>query len=180
MRLHLLKIIFFLRVQLSNTCIILVFNMYVKIFHCKSQTEHNLQPFLKCMLKARSKWNWLKTAPLYFKKPAFVFLINTFYKRFSLQGLKMLLKDFWRDRQISSIARKISHSKCARYEFAIDKDQIWFISFPWQHTKSWLSTIQTNSYHEVCSPRHCQSNLYYLSRVNCLVKMSKNKQTGNS
>lgn len=118
MRLHLLKI-FFLRVQLSNTCIILVFNMYVKIFHCKSQTEHNLQPFLKCMLKARSKWNWLKTAPLYFKKPAFVFLINTFYKRFSLQGLKMLLKDFWRDRQISSISRKISHSKCARYEFAI-------------------------------------------------------------
>lgn len=83
--------------------------MYVKIFHYKSQTEHNPQPFLKCMLKARSKWNWLKTAPLYFKKPAFVFLINTFYKRFSLQGLKMLLKDFWRDRQISSIARKISH-----------------------------------------------------------------------
>lgn len=55
LRLHLLKIIFFLRIQLSNTCIILVFNMYVKIFHCKSQTEHNLQPFLKCMLKARSK-----------------------------------------------------------------------------------------------------------------------------
>lgn len=32
-----------------------VFNMYVKIFHYKSQTEHNPQPFLKCILKARSK-----------------------------------------------------------------------------------------------------------------------------
>lgn len=38
LRLHLLKIIFYLRVQLSNTCIICtVFNMYVKIFNYKSQ-----------------------------------------------------------------------------------------------------------------------------------------------
>lgn len=51
LRLHLLKIIFF-RVQLSNTCIICtIFNMYVKIFNYKSQTEHDLQPFFKMNVK---------------------------------------------------------------------------------------------------------------------------------
>lgn len=170
MRLHLLKIIFFFKsTTVKYMYYFTVFNMYVKIFHYKSQTEHNPQPFLKCMLKARSKWNWLKTAPLYFKKPAFVFLINTFYKRFSLQGLKMLLKDFWRDRQISSIARKISHSKCARYEFAI---------LNLTRTKSGLFRFHDSiprvgylQFKPIRSPRHCQSNLYYLSHVNCLVKM---------
>lgn len=52
LRLHLLKIIFYLRVQLSNTCIICtVFNMYVKIFNYKSQNWAWPSTFFKMYVK---------------------------------------------------------------------------------------------------------------------------------
>lgn len=53
LRLHLLKIIFFKSTTVKYMYHITVFNMFVKVFNYKSQTEHDLQPFLKCMLKAR-------------------------------------------------------------------------------------------------------------------------------
>lgn len=52
LRLHLLKIIFYLRVQLSNTCIICtVFNMYVKIFNYNSQNWAWPSTFFKMYVK---------------------------------------------------------------------------------------------------------------------------------
>lgn len=120
LRLHLLKIIFYLRVQLSNTCIICtVFNMYVKIFNYKSQNWAWPSTFFKMYVKGtylneigRLPLSTLKNLHLCFQSILFT---NAFLCRAS--------RCYWRTSEetgrYSSIARTTSHSKCARYEFAI-------------------------------------------------------------